>query len=666
MSLLDRFKSLFGREESIDKIREDTDAIFHEDTRSEQRRFQQNYEKTLIDEKIIPDDNRNDLKAISESLQGIDERLLPKNKTDEDYISTINDIDENIYKDLGYPSDSISLTNKQSLENIVKIKIIRYREISRNPEIEEVISDIINEAIITESEDQPVKLQIDIDNTLLHNIDEGTIEKVYNIFDDILDKLEFGLNGHEIFQRWFIDGRLYVWTITNDSGEITGYKILDPLMLSIEETEIYDKKLDTNVKTIQFVYDENQEIPIYAEGINNFFAQSSGSGWAPQLAGKEDAIRIPYEEVIFANAGEYDYLLKVYISPIERSIKTLNQLNNLEDAMVLHQFIRAIKRRVFYINTGNLPRKKAEDYLNLVQQRHKESLGVKYDTETGEVKLDDKIRFLSMFDDYFIRADDKTKIEEIGGSETEWETITDKLVYFRRKLYRNLKVPFSRYSGQEQSEEYKMGAEQLSRQEVKFYKYIQELRRIFTRIFYDLLERDVISSNLLQKYEWELLKNKIKFEWIDDNYFSQLKSFEILDKKLNMIGSIDDFLGKYFTKQYVFKQILGLNDQEIEDLKTEMSKERARGEYEDSIEGGGAGMGAEEDFGGADEFGGVEGGAEEEVPDIEDAEITLDKKRMDKKTFLENKNKIKMIQKYIEEKEKVKTKNNKSKRKNQK
>jgi len=539
MSLIgDGIKRYLGIGDAVQKIEDMTNGVFSS--------TQERLERNMINEKIDK------------------ERLLPtKDGEDEAQLDAISDVDLVISKELGF--DTGNRWDKKSLETIVKTKIIRYREIVRNPEIEDIVSDIINESVVINNNDWPIKLQIDIDSSLLKTIDNKIIEKIYNTFRSIMEKLEFNINGGEIFERWFVDGRLYIWAMKNENNEVTGYKILDPLLLRLEQE-------DESNTIFHYKYFQHEEIPIYGEGINNFFINAYSNGFG-EASSTTNGIEIPYDDVIFIHSGIYDYLLKVYISPLEKSIKVLNQLNNLEDAMVLHQFTRAVKRRVFYINTGNLPLKKAEEYVNLIQQRHRESLGMKYNTDTGDIEMDARVRFLSMFDDYFIRADDKTRIEDIGGDDSEWEKITDKLSYLRRKLYRSMKVPFARFGTQDGQEEFKMGTEQLTRQEVKFYKYIHSQRRKFTRVFYELLEMEVISKRIVATHEWELIKKKMSFDWVEDNYFTQMKQFELLSKKIEMIGNLGELVGKYFSNDFVWKEILGLNDLEIEEVKKQIAKE---------------------------------------------------------------------------------------------
>jgi hypothetical protein len=536
---------------------------------------------------------------LSNALQ---EKLLSRTIEKTDVGS--NRIDDKIFKDLSaYKTGSGGFNAGNIQDSILKRKIIQYREISRNSELEDILNDIVNESVVNDTYDYPVKLQIDTNSNLIQRINPSIINRIYKTFTTILENLNFDIDGHMIFRRWFIDGRLYVQRKKNDNNITIEYEILDPLLLEL----IIDNE---GVEDPYYLYYDNEVVEAYTEGNNNY-----GVGFNRGMQNIE-AIRIEYKDVIAIYSGIYDYLLKFYLSPIESCMKILNQLANLEDAMVLHQFIRAVQRRLFKIDTGTLNSKQKEKYLNEVQKRHRESLNLRYNTAEGTIEGDDKVKFLSLFDDYWLatNANDNTTIENLDGSNGEWETITDKLSYFRHKLYRSMKVPFNRYDTQSNDgTEYKMAADSLARQDRKFQKYISALRKRFTELFEQLLEIEVLSNKILDTIEWRVLKKRITFEWEDDNFFTNIKNIEILEKRISAIQQIGFDPKEFFTRDYIHKEILGRNDEEIKEFERMLAIEKNKYGVEEDQEGELNGMGASE-------MGGIETGGFE-LPESEFGEL---------------------------------------------
>lgn len=536
----------------------------------------------------------------------IKEKLLSRKVEKPD--SGRTQVDLNIFKDLSayHQGGGGGFQFGGAQDSLLKRKIIQYREMSRNPELEDIINDIMNECVVVDNYDYPVKLEIETNSNLVQRIKERTINKVYKSFNSILDTLNFDIDAPEIFRRWFIDGRLYIWRKRNENGDTIDYEVLDPLLLELV--------IDSEGEEEPFyVYYPGDDVPVVNEGYNTY-----ATGWSRGSTEKVESIRIEYLDIIAIYSGKYDYLLKFYVSPIEKSLKILNQLTNLEDAMVLHQFIRAVQRRVFKLDTGSLNHKQSEKFINEVQRRHREHLSLKYNTEDGSIEGDEKVRFLSLFDDYWIaaREGDKTSIETLDGSGGEWETINDKLGYFRRKLYRAMKVPFNRYSNQENDgSEFKMAADSLERQNRKFLKYIHALRLKFNDMFTQLLEREILSNKTLDNIEWNVLKKRLKFVWEDDSFFTTLRKLDILSKQVEGIQSVGFEPSEFFTRDFVNKELLNRNDEEIAEIERMKAIEAEKYGTSEEGEGGPGGMG------GPGEEGGLDLGGDFELPSADVGEL---------------------------------------------
>jgi hypothetical protein len=514
--------------------------------------------KSLTDN-IFPEQQTKENKVLQEML--LDKPIETTNN------STSNAVEDRLYKDFG--TNKSSAYGQADQSHMIRQKIIMYRELSRNPELKDVITDIVNESIISDgATDYGVRLDLNTKGRMFSKISEKVINKIYKKFEDVLDKLNFDIDGIDIFKRWYIDGRLYIRIVRNNNDNIVAYEVLDPLYLQLQQED------DRNV---YFLYDVNaNKLPL--DESNNNYGTIGNQFSSTQRASEEDMLKIEIKDIVGIFSGEYDYLLNIYVSELEKVMKTLNQLNNLEDAMVLHQFTRAIPRRLFKVNTGNLSLKDAEEYLNKIQKRHRESLNLKYDIASGKFEGEDRVRFLSTFDDYWLRADDKTTIENIDPvGNAEWDTITEKLGYFRKKLYRALNVPYTRFSAQENGgEEYKLAEGTIDMTERKFQKYIASQRKRFSELFYVLLEKEIISDNILNKAEYQLFERKIQVKWEDDNYSNVLRKFEIEKRKIEMLSALEGYVGKYYSIDYIQKEILERSDEEIDIIQKQIENDKTK------------------------------------------------------------------------------------------
>ena len=438
--------------------------------------------------------------------------------------------------------------------------IRKYREMALYPEVEMAIDDICNEAIVYEDNKRPVEIEID-DKTLPPKIKK----KVQEEFDQVLRLLKFQDRGYEIFRKWYIDGRLYYHKIVDKDNPANGLVELRP----IEATHIRkvrnvvkkkDKKTDADlVSRVDefFIYNERDE--------------ASSTTAAFSVAGPMKGVRIATDSVCYVHSGLFDSGKKRVLSYIHKALKPLNQLKMVEDAVVIYRLSRAPERRVFYIDVGNLPKNKAEQYLKEIMNRYRNKLV--YDASTGELK--DERRHMTMLEDFWLPRRE-------GGKGTEISTLPggqnlgqmDDVLYFQRKLYKSLNVPSSRLETDQNG--FNMGRQaEITRDELKFFRFIERLRKKFSELFHEIMKTQLILKGVITKEDWEYLQHSIRYNFRKDSYFTESKENETLTNRLNLVTAADPYLGKYFSTRFIQKSILRLSDEEIEDMAIEMENERA-------------------------------------------------------------------------------------------
>lgn len=438
--------------------------------------------------------------------------------------------------------------------------IRKYREMALYPEVEMAIDDICNEAIVYEDNKRPVEIEID-DKTLPPKIKK----KVQEEFDQVLRLLKFQDRGYEIFRKWYIDGRLYYHKIVDKDNPANGLVELRP----IEATHIRkvrnvvkkkDKKTDADlVSRVDefFIYNERDE--------------ASSTTAAFSVAGPMKGVRIATDSVCYVHSGLFDSGKKRVLSYIHKALKPLNQLKMVEDAVVIYRLSRAPERRVFYIDVGNLPKNKAEQYLKEIMNRYRNKLV--YDASTGELK--DERRHMTMLEDFWLPRRE-------GGKGTEISTLPggqnlgqmDDVLYFQRKLYKSLNVPSSRLETDQNG--FNMGRQaEITRDELKFFRFIERLRKKFSELFHEIMKTQLILKGVITKEDWEYLQHLIRYNFRKDSYFTESKENETLTNRLNLVTAADPYLGKYFSTRFIQKSILRLSDEEIEDMAIEMENEKA-------------------------------------------------------------------------------------------
>ncbi len=429
--------------------------------------------------------------------------------------------------------------------------ILKYRDVASHPECDSAIEDIVNDAIIGDYDSSPV-------NVLLDKVDTSDAIKdtIREEFDNILSMLNFSQHGHDIFKKWYIDGRLpYHIVIDTKSPKkgILDLRYIDPIMLR-KVKEVHEEQ---DTKTGAVLIKKSKE----------FFLYSDPSGQA-DATGKQEALKIHKDSIAYCTSGMLDPSRKRILSYLQKAVKPVNQLRMMEDSLVIYRISRAPERRIFYIDVGNLPKGKAEEYLKGIMNQYRNKLV--YDASTGNIK-DDK-KHMSMLEDFFLprREGGKgTEITTLPGGENLGQI--DDILYFQKKLFKSLNVPLGRL---EQDSGFSLGrATEISREEVKFKKFIDKLRMRFSDIFMQLLKTQLILKGIITSQDWDDWKEDINFDYIEDNYFSELKETEMIQQRFGMMRDIEDYIGKYVSHQWVLKNILRQTEEETLQMQKEIADE---------------------------------------------------------------------------------------------
>jgi hypothetical protein len=436
--------------------------------------------------------------------------------------------------------------------------IKRYREMALHPECDSAIEDIVNEAIVSDSNDSPI--QIELSNL---NASDGIKRKIRQEFKYILELLDFDKKSHEIYRNWYIDGRLYyhkVIDFKNPQEGIKELRYIDAMKMryvrQAKKTEsdkyrISNKNVDN---PMDFEFPEIEEYFVYSPKMT----YPTGTPAPGALGGSNSGIKMTRDSVTFCTSGLVDRNKGSTLSYLHKAIKSLNQLRMIEDSLVIYRLSRAPERRIFYIDVGNLPKVKAEQYLRDVMMRYRNKLV--YDASTGEIR-DDK-KFMSMLEDFWLPRREGgrgTEISTLPGGQNLGE-ITD-IEYFKKKLYRSLNVPPSRMDGEGG---FNLGrSSEILRDEVKFTKFVARLRKRFAAMFSDMLKTQLILKNIITPEDWAVMDEHIQYDFLYDNHFSELKDAELLNERLNMVQVAEPYVGKYFSQDYIRRKILRQTDQEI-------------------------------------------------------------------------------------------------------
>ena len=425
----------------------------------------------------------------------------------------------------------------------------RYRDIAMHPECDSAIEDIVNEAIVSDERDQSVSVSLD-----RLEYSDKIKKKIREEFNNILSLLDFNAKGHDIFRRWYVDGRIYYHKIIDSNNPKNG----------LVELRYIDPRKIKKMREIQ--KGKNKDGADIVVGIDEFYVYNEkGIEYA---TGSASGLRLTNDSVAYCPSGLIDAQKGLVLSHLQKAIKPVNQLRMIEDALVIYRLSRAPERRIFYIDVGNLPKAKAEQYLKDVMNRYRNKLV--YDAKTGEIR-DDR-NHMSMLEDFWLPRREGgrgTEITTLPGGSNLGEI--DDITYFQKKLYRSLNVPVSRLA---EETGFQIGrSDNITRDELKFTKFVQRLRKKFSILFADMLKTQLVLKGVIAVEEWDTFKEHIQFDFLQDGYFTELKNAEILRERLDMLGQIESYVGQYFSKEYVRKHVLRMSDEEIEEIENQIKDE---------------------------------------------------------------------------------------------
>ena len=429
--------------------------------------------------------------------------------------------------------------------------IRRYRDIATQPECDTAIEDIINEGIVSNENDVPV--QISLDNLPFTEKIKRSIRKE---FLEVLRLLHFESKGHDIFRRWYVDGRIFYHKIIdtkNPKQGIVELRYIDAT--KIRKARQVKRKKDP--KTAVDIVEKTDDYYIYNE--KGLASAGVGTGTGIKIAG--DAISYCASGLIDGNSGRV-------LSYLHKAIKPVNQLRMIEDALVIYRISRAPERRIFYIDVGNLPKIKAEQYLKDVMNRYRNKLV--YDASTGEIR-DDR-NHMSMLEDFWLPRREGgrgTEITTLPGGSNLGEI--DDIIYFQKKLYKSLNVPISRMDSEAG---FSLGrSTEITRDELKFTKFVQRIRKKFTPLFTDILKTQLLLKGIIAPDDWLLMQEHIQYDFLQDGHFAELKDAELLENRIQSLESIQSYVGTFFSKEYVLKKVLRMNDAEIDEMRKQIQRE---------------------------------------------------------------------------------------------
>ena len=450
--------------------------------------------------------------------------------------------------------------------------IQRYRSMALHPECDSAIDEIVNEFIVSDADTPPIEIE-------LSNLDLGDAikNKIRQEFNQILRLFRFDKNSHQIIRNWYIDGRLYyhkVVDLDNPKKGILELRYIDPLKIKKVRQKI---ETDESTKKTQqgsaLEYDWGNYIEYYV-----YNPQGFGVAGVPNVTGafnyaNNQGIKMAADSIAYCDSGLKDTNKKIVISFLHKAIKSLNQLRMIEDSLVIYRLSRAPERRIFYIDVGNLPKVKAEQYLRDVMARYRNKLV--YDSQTGEIR-DDK-KHMSMLEDFWLPRREGgrgTEITTLPGGQNLGE-LKD-VEYFRKKLYNSLNLPPSRLT--DDNKAFNLGkTTEVLRDELKFAKFIGRLRKRFSELFHDILKTQLVLKGILTPEDWEEMEEHIQYDYLFDNHFNELKETELMKERMSLVIDMDAFVGKYFSTEYIRRQILMQTDKQYKEMDKQIKKDITAG-----------------------------------------------------------------------------------------
>lgn len=438
-------------------------------------------------------------------------------------------------------------------------QIRKYRGLSMHPEVDAAIEEIVTEAISTSE----LKSSVDINLDNIEGMSDSIKKQITEEFDNIVHMLNFNEHGHDMFKRWYIDGRMFHHLVVDEQN----------LKAGIQEIRNIDAAKIRKVKHVKSKKDDVTNAKI-VEKVEEFFIYEEKPGV------QSSGVKLTLDSVSYVTSGLLDDQRKKVISHLHKAMKPINQLRMMEDSLVIYRLARAPERRIFYIDVGNLPRGKAEEYMKNIQTKYRNKLV--YDASTGAIRDDRK--HMSMLEDFWLPRRE-------GGRGTEISTLPggdnlgqiDDIIYFQKRMYRSLNVPINRL---EQESQFSLGrSTEISRDEVKFQKFIDRLRRRFSNLFLNILKKQLIIKNIITKEDWDKWANNISIDYIRDNHFTELRDAEIMRERLQTMDMVQQYIGEFFSKEWAMKNILMLDDEEIKTMKKQIEDEANDGEIEQEPKG---------------------------------------------------------------------------------
>lgn len=432
--------------------------------------------------------------------------------------------------------------------------IMRYRGVAVHPEVDAAIEDIVNESIVSGENKQSV--DINMDNIEVSDKIKKTIKEE---FDNIVSMMNFNELGHDIFRRWYVDGRLYHHLVVNESNLKAGIQEIRPID-SAKMRKVKQVKTKKDPETGAKLIEKTDEYYIYSEKPGS---QYSGG------------VKMSLDSISYCTSGLLDETRKKVVSYLHKALKSVNQLRMMEDALVIYRLARAPERRMFYIDVGNMPRGKAEQYMKDIMARYRNKLV--YDAATGEIRDDRKHQ--SMIEDFWLPRREGgrgTEISTLPGGQNLGEI--DDIIYFQKRMFRSLNVPINRL---EQEAQFSLGrSTEINRDELKFQKFINRLRNRFANLFYDILRKQLILKGIITQDDWNSMKNDISIDYVRDNHFTELKDAELLRERMQTLDQLSNYVGTYYSKEWIQRNVLQLTDEDIEKMQQQIKGE-GEGDSED-------------------------------------------------------------------------------------
>ena len=482
-----------------------------------------------------------ELKKVSKASAGEEDKKAPSivPKTDDDGAGYVTASGSHF-------GQYIDMEGAAAKDNVALIQ--KYRGIAEHPEVDAAIEDIINEAVV--SSELEASVSINLDQVEAPDRIKKTITEE---FENIYSLLNFEEHGHDMFRSWYVDGRLYHHILVNESNLKAGIKDIRPIdatkIRKVKEVE-YKKDPKTGAKIV----DKTNEFFIYQE-----------------KAGMNQGIKLTPDSISYVTSGLTDSSKKRVVSYLHKAIKPVNQLRMMEDSLVIYRMSRAPERRIFYIDVGNMPKGKAEQHIKDIMSRYRNK--VVYDANSGEIKDDRK--HMSMLEDFWLPRREGgrgTEISTLPGGENLGQI--DDILYFQKKLYRSLNVPLNRL---EQEAQFSLGrSTEINRDEVKFQKFIDRLRKKFSHLFLGILKKQLLLKGICTEQDWNSWKNEIQVDFIRDNHFAELKDSELLRERLGTMDQVTQYVGEYFSREWVMKNVMMMDDKDIEEMKKQVEAENAK------------------------------------------------------------------------------------------